>query len=91
MFVSQPLRPTQSDPVDDGGVVQLIGQHGIIWTQQNLEQSGVGIETAGVQDAVLPLVKLCQLLLQMFVQVLNTERDSVVNAATYVLLSTRLS
>lgn len=35
------------------------------------KQPGVCVETAGVENAVLPLMKLCQLLLQVFVQILR--------------------
>lgn len=36
MFVAQPLRSAQTDPIDDGGMVQLVRQHCIVWAQQNL-------------------------------------------------------
>lgn len=36
MFVAQPLRSAQTDPINDGGMVQLVRQHCIVWAQQNL-------------------------------------------------------
>lgn len=36
MFVAQPLRSAQTDPIDDGGMVQLVRQHCVVWAQQNL-------------------------------------------------------
>lgn len=36
MFVAQPLCSAQTDPIDDGGMVQLVRQHCIVWAQQNL-------------------------------------------------------
>lgn len=36
VFVSEPLGPTQPDPVNDGGVIQLIRQHRVVWAQQHL-------------------------------------------------------
>lgn len=36
VFVAQPLCPTQTDPINDGGMVQLIRQHCVIWAQQDL-------------------------------------------------------
>lgn len=45
--------------------------------QTNLKESRVSIEAARVEDAVLPLVKLCELLLQVFVYVLRTRVNSL--------------
>lgn len=39
--------------------------------RSHLKQASVGVEAAGIQDAVFPLVKLGQLLLQIFVNVLQ--------------------
>lgn len=36
MFVAQPLCSAQTDPIDDGGMVQLVRQHCVVWAQQNL-------------------------------------------------------
>lgn len=41
----------------------------------HLKEPGVSIKAASVQDAVLPLVELGQLLLQVFVEVLQTKND----------------
>lgn len=38
VFVAQPLSAAQADPVDDGGVVELVRQHGVIWAQQDLRK-----------------------------------------------------
>ena len=38
VFVAQPLRSAQTDPINDGGMVQLVRQHCVIWAQQNLVQ-----------------------------------------------------
>lgn len=44
---------TQSDAIDDGGVVELITDDGVLSRQQRLKQTRVGVETAGVQNRVL--------------------------------------
>lgn len=36
VFVAQPLRATQTDPIDNGGMIQLVRQHCVIRAQHNL-------------------------------------------------------
>ena len=50
--VAQPLGLAESDAVDDRGVVQLVGNDGIVGPQQGLEQAAVGVEARGVEDRV---------------------------------------
>lgn len=74
-------------PVPGSTWVGGAGRGGVRRGRSHLEQAGVGVEAAGVQDAVLPLVELGQLLLQVLVDVLQTRtrgaelRDSSANRA----------
>ncbi len=43
----------QAHAIDDGGVVERIGDDRILLAEQGLEQAAVGIEAGGVEDAVL--------------------------------------
>lgn len=48
MWVTELLRLAQSDSINDGGVVEGVGKHGILWRQHGLEETGVGVETRAV-------------------------------------------
>lgn len=48
MWVTELLRLAQSDAVNDGGMVEGVGKHGILWRQHGLEETGVGVETRAV-------------------------------------------
>lgn len=60
VFVAQPLGSTQADAVDDGCVVQLVGQHRVVWTQQNLVQRQCGelLIITGGQDPLCSCTSL---------------------------------
>ena len=61
----QLLGLAKPDAVDDGRVVELVRDDDVIGSQQLLENSGVGVEAAGVQDGVLTAVELGDLALQI--------------------------
>ena len=60
----------EANAIDDGGVVQLVRDDGVFRSQQDLEQAGVGVETADVQNGVLAAMEAGNLLFQFFVNVL---------------------
>jgi hypothetical protein len=53
VLVDEALGLAQPDPVDDRGVVQAVGEDGVVRAQQGLEDAAVGVEAGGVQDRVL--------------------------------------
>ena len=57
MPVAELLALAQPDAVNDGGVVELVREDGVLGPADLLEQPGVGVETRGVQDRVLPPVE----------------------------------
>ena len=48
VFIPQPLGFTESDSIDNGGMVQFIGDHSILCSKQHLKDTSICIETAGV-------------------------------------------
>ena len=76
MLVAILLGLGESDPVDDGGVVELIGEDGILWAADLLKQPRVGVKTGGIEDRVLASVELGNLVLQLFVNVLGAANKS---------------
>ncbi len=58
MSESELLGLAEPDAVDDGGVVQLVGNDDVVGSEELLENSGVGVEAAGVQDCVVATVKV---------------------------------
>ena len=47
------LSLAQPDPVDDRGVVQRVGDHGVLVGEQRLEEASVRVEAGGEEDRVL--------------------------------------
>ena len=45
-------RLAQAHPVDDGGVVEFVGDDRVLGSEQRLEKPAVGVETRRVQDGV---------------------------------------
>ena len=60
--VAQALGLAEPDAVDDRGVVQLVGDHGVLGAQQRLEQAAVGVEARGVEDRVFGAEELARAL-----------------------------
>ena len=60
----------EADAVDDGGVVEGIGDDGILFGEEGLEDTAVGVEAGGVEDGVLGAEELGDLLLKLLVEVL---------------------
>lgn len=73
MLVSVLFGLAEADAVDDGGVVELVREDGVLGAEDLLEEAGVGVEAAGVQDGVLAAVELGNLALE----VLQRERDEL--------------
>lgn len=59
MRVAELLRLTQSDTINDGCMVEGIGEHCVLWRQHGLEETGVSVETRPVENRILALVELC--------------------------------
>ena len=62
--------PGQPDTINDAGVVQLITEQGILFSEEGLKQTCVGIEAAGIEYGVFTTVELRYLLLQLLMNVL---------------------
>ena len=66
----------RKDPVDDGGVVELIREDGVLRAADLLKQPRVGVKTGGIEDRVFASVELGNLVLQLFVNVLGAANKS---------------
>ena len=66
------FRLAQPDAVDDGGMIQRVGDDGILVGEQRLEQSAVGIETCRIKDGVFRVEIFGNRLFKLLVQVLRT-------------------
>src|SRR3546814_20799304 len=65
----------QPHAVDDRGVVERVGDDGIVLAQQRLEQAAVGVEAGGVEDRVALAEEVGARLLQLLVQVLGRSEE----------------
>ena len=64
IFVAEPLGLAQPHTVDDGGVVQLVGNNGILRPQQHFKQAAVGIEAGRIQNGIVHAQERCDLTFQ---------------------------
>ncbi len=76
VLVAVALRLAQADAVDDGRVVQLVADDGVVLAQQRLEEAAVRIEGSGVEDRVLGAEEARQPRLQRLVQVLRAADEA---------------
>ena len=70
VLIAQSLGFAQADAVDDGGVVQLVGNDGVLRAEQRLEQAAVGVEAGRIEDGVVHTQELADLVFQFLVQFL---------------------
>ena len=70
VLVAEALRLGEPDAVDEGGVVQLVGDDGVVLAHQGLEDGAVGVEAAGVELGVLHAEEFGQPGFQLGVDVL---------------------
>lgn len=52
--VAEALGLAEAHPVDDGGMVQGIGNNGVVRGQQPFEQAAVGVKAGGEENRVFP-------------------------------------
>ena len=76
VLIAIPLGLAEPHAVYYGGVVQLVGYHGVLGAQQGLEQASVCVEAGGVQYAVVHLYKVGYLMLQLLVQPLGAADEA---------------
>ena len=86
MVVDEALGLAQADAVDDRGVVEGVGDDGVLGAQEALEEAAVGVEAGGIEDGVLHLEKSGDLLLQLQVQVLRSADEADRGQAEAVLV-----
>ena len=70
ILVAVANRLAETHAVDNGGVVERIGDDGVFRCEQRLEHTAVGVEAGGVEDGVFRMEIFAYGLLQLLVQVL---------------------
>jgi len=73
---AEPLRLGEPDPIDDRGVVELLGDDRVLLLEQRLEQAPVGVEARGVEDRVVQAEEAGDLLLQLAMDVLGAADEA---------------
>ena len=76
VLVTETLGFAEAHTVDDGGVVELIGNDRVIRAEQCLEQSAVGVEARGVKDRVLHPEEIAELVLELLVDGLRAADEA---------------
>lgn len=70
MLIAVLLRLAETDAVDDGGVVQLVGDDGVLGAEENLKDACICVKAARIEDSILTPVEAGNLLLEFLVNVL---------------------
>ena len=76
VFVAEPLGFTEAHAVDDGGVVEFVGNDGILGAKQRLEQPAVCIKAGRVKNGVLRAEELGELALELLVDFLRAANEA---------------
>ena len=71
VFVSELFSFAQPYSVNYRCMVQLITQDSVIWGQQYLKKACIGIKTTDVKNGILSVVKFCDFMLKVFMNVLK--------------------
>src|SRR5690349_4755716 len=72
MLVTEPLCLTKTNAINDGSMVELIGNDGVLLVVQGLKNATIGIKCSHVQDCVLSTQKGRYLFFQLFMNILCT-------------------
>jgi hypothetical protein len=75
VLVAEALGLAEAHAIDDGGVVEFVGNDGVLGAEQRLEQTAVGVETRRVKDGVLGAEKVGELFLELFVDFLRAANE----------------
>ena len=74
--IAETLCLAETHAVDDGSMVQSIGDDGIIGTEQRLKHATVGVEASSIKDGVFRAEELSNLGFQLLVEVLATADEA---------------
>ena len=74
--VTETLGLAKADAVDDGGVVQGVGDDGILGGQERLEHAAVGVEAGRIEDGVIGMEIVGDGFLEFLVDVLGTADEA---------------
>lgn len=70
VFVAETLSFAKTNSIDDTGMVQGVRDHGILVGEDGLKDTCVGIKAGSIKDSVFGAVELCDLVFEVFVDVL---------------------
>src|SRR5690606_3906198 len=66
----------QANAVNDRGMVEGVGDNGVLLTQQRLEETGIRIEAGGVEDRILHAEEARYLRLELLVLLLRAADEA---------------
>ena len=76
VLVAQAPGLAEPDAVDDRGVVELVGDDGVLGAQDRLEQAAVGVPARGIEDRVLGAQELGDRLFERLVRFLRAADEA---------------
>ena len=76
VLIAEALRLAETHAVDDGGVVQLVGNDGVLRAEQRLEQAAVGVEAGGIEDGVVRTDEIGDPALQLLMNFLRAADEA---------------
>jgi hypothetical protein len=66
----------KSDAIDDGSMIERIGNNGILFLEQRLEKASIGIKTGCIKNSIFRLKKTTDRLFQFFVIILRSTNEA---------------
>jgi len=68
--------PSTGARINDGGVIQFIGDDGVVRLHQRLEEAAIGVEAGAVKDGVVHAQEVAQTILELFVDGLRAADEA---------------
>src|SRR3954469_6220309 len=89
MLIAESLSLAEANAVDDRGVIEGVGDDGILLGKQRLEKAAVGVEAGGVEDGFLHSDKIAEPLFQFFMLILRATDEADAGHAIAALIQRR--
>ena len=70
VIIAIALRLAEPDSINDGGVIETVGNDGILGGEERLKKTSIGVKTGGIEDGVFGAQKSSDGLLQLAVHAL---------------------
>jgi hypothetical protein len=74
--IAEAARLAEADAVDDRGVVERVGDDGVVFGQEGFEERAIGIEAGGEEDRVFGAEEAGEAVFKLAVEVLRAADEA---------------